>query len=299
MILLIWGMTVWKDLGIDDWHDSWNCNQSCGFQGVLGIRRKGWGRSLHQNHWRSLLTLHLPQEFWCSHCLENHWQFLRDDKLFTHIPHWFAISEYMKYVKQDLLFFRALCYHWWCFMYFYLASKKITSLSGLLPARHYHTNQRWRLPSSPGQTASFPRPLWCCSWYWAFSQQWRQLTNWGFWKVLPWIQWWNTPVLSYKYHTPNPQFLHRQRFGWGPSVRKCEETAVRPGAEQTSSSVSQPLPGFALERHFPNLDSHIQVFSPLSLFEGQWTESQSLLWNSWYLGILLGISPFLNVFLIF
>ena len=36
MILLIWGMTLWKAMGIDDWHDSWNCNQSCGFQWELG-----------------------------------------------------------------------------------------------------------------------------------------------------------------------------------------------------------------------------------------------------------------------
>lgn len=96
----------------------------------------------------------------CSHCLENHWQFLRDDKLFTHMPYWFAISEYMKYVKQDLLFFRALLLSLMVFYGIFTSFPKKIYSSGLpLPARHYHTNQRWRLPQLPGQTASFPRPF--------------------------------------------------------------------------------------------------------------------------------------------
>ena len=207
----------------------------------------------------------------------------------------------MKYVKPDLLFFRALCYHWWCFMYFYLASKKIYSSGLPLPARHYHTNQRWRLPQLPRSDSQLPKTLCCCSWYWAFSQQWRQPRNWGFWKVLPWVQRWNTPVLSYKYHTPNPKFLHRQRFGWGPLGEKVwrDCSAVGCWANFLFSFSASPCQALLWEKGFSNLDSHIQVFSPLSLFEGQWTGSQSLLWNSWYLGILLGISPFLNVFFFF
>ena len=200
-----------------------------------------------------------------------------------------------------VLFFRALCYHWWCFMYFYLASKKIYSSGLPLPARHYHTNQRWRLPQLPRSDSQLPKTLCCCSWYWAFSQQWRQPRNWGFWKVLPWVQRWNTPVLSYKYHTPNPKFLHRQRFGWGPLGEKVwrDCSAVGCWANFLFSFSASPCQALLWEKGFSNLDSHIQVFSPLSLFEGQWTGSQSLLWNSWYLGILLGISPFLNVFFFF
>ena len=215
--------------------------------------------------------------------------------------HRFAISEYMKYVKPDLLFFRALCYHWWCFMYFYLASKKIYSSGLPLPARHYHTNQRWRLPQLPRSDSQLPKTLWCYSWYWAFSQQWRQPRNWGFWKVLPRVQWWNTPVLSYQYHTRNPQFLHRQQIGWGPLGEKVwrDCSAVGCWANFLFSFSASPCQALLWEKGCSDLDSHIQVFSPLSLFEGQWTGSQSLLWNSWYLGILLGISPSLNVLFFF
>lgn len=35
MIVLIWGMTLWKAMGIDDRSDNWNSNQSCGFQWEL------------------------------------------------------------------------------------------------------------------------------------------------------------------------------------------------------------------------------------------------------------------------
>ena len=259
-----------------------------------GMRQAPASKSLKKASDTSLASVILM----CSHCLENHWQFLCDDELFTHILHRFAISEYMKYVKPDLLFFRALCYHWWCFMYFYLASKKIYSSGLPLPARHYHINQRWRLPQLPRSYSQLPKTLWCYSWYWAFSQQWRQPRNWGFWKVLPRVQWWNTPVLSYQYHTRNPQFLHRQQFGWGPLGEKVwrDCSAVGCWANFLFSFSASPCQALLWEKGFSNLDSHIQVFSPLSLFEGQWTGSQSLLWNSWYLGILLGISPFSNVF---
>lgn len=269
------------------------------FSGSWGIVEKGMRQEPASKPLKKPSDTSLaPVTLMCSHCSENHWQFLRDDELFTHILHQFAISEYMKYVKPDLLVFRALCYHWWCFMYFYLASKKIYSSGLPLPARHYHTNQRWRLPQLPRSDSQLPKTLCCCSWYWAFSQQWRQPRNWGFWKVLPWVQWWNTPVLSYKYHTPNPKFLHRQRFGWGPLGEKVwrDCSVVGCWANFLFSFSASPCQALLWEKGFSNLEKpHPGILTFKSVRRTMNREPKPFvkLLVSWY---LIGYLTFLNVF---
>lgn len=169
MILLIWGMTLWKDLGIDDWHDSWNCNQSCGFQGCWGIMEKGLRQEPASKPLKKPSDTSLASGILMFPLLGEPLAVPSDDKLFTHIPHWFAISEYMKYVKQDLLFFRAPVITDGVLCIFTYLKEDLLKLVCLYQPGNYHTNQRWRLPQLPRSDSQLPKTLWCCSWYWVFN----------------------------------------------------------------------------------------------------------------------------------
>ncbi|XP_061287193.1 protogenin [Bos javanicus] len=97
-------------------------------------------------------------------------------------------------------------------------------------------------PSSPGQTASFPRPFVVAAdtEHSANSEGSHETGDSGRFSHESNDEIHLSSVIS---TTPlTPSSFTGSDLGGDPLVRKCEETAVRSGAEQTSSSVSQPAP---------------------------------------------------------
>ncbi|KAB0375240.1 hypothetical protein FD755_013732, partial [Muntiacus reevesi] len=97
-------------------------------------------------------------------------------------------------------------------------------------------------PSSPGQTASFPRPFGVTAdtEHSANSEGSHETGDSGRFSHESNDEIHLSSVISTIPVTPSS--FTSSNLGGDPSVRKCEETAVRSGAEQTSSSVSQPAP---------------------------------------------------------
>ncbi|KAF4017434.1 hypothetical protein G4228_008683 [Cervus hanglu yarkandensis] len=97
-------------------------------------------------------------------------------------------------------------------------------------------------PSSPGQTASFPRPFGVTAdtEHSANSEGSHETGDSGRFSHESNDEIHLSSVISTIPVTPSS--FTGSNLGGDPSVRKCEETAVRSGAEQTSSSVSQPAP---------------------------------------------------------
>lgn len=142
------------------------------FSGSWGAMEKGMGQEPSSKSLKKPFDISLaPVILMCSHSSENHWprQFLHDGLLPMYSIS--LLAQHTHNMQNQICYFlRALCYHWWCFVYFYPASKKIYSSGLLLPARHYRIDQ-WRgLPQLRRSYSQLPKTLWCCNWYWAFSE---------------------------------------------------------------------------------------------------------------------------------